>query len=72
MLLPEEEEPIVFETDEPLVALGAELASIQVFDGTTYLNYSAANDNPGEHYPAFGRRAREESALMLGFKSECH
>ena len=69
MLLPEAEEPVIFETDEPLIALGAELRVVQVFDGFSYRNYSEANRVVGEHYPAFGPRAREGNALLLGFAS---
>ena len=69
LLLPEAEEPVIFETDEPLIALGAELRVVQVFDGVTYRNYAEANRVVGEHYPAFGPRARDGSALVLGFAS---
>jgi predicted phage baseplate assembly protein len=69
MLQPEPEEPIIFETDEPLVAMGAMLKGVQGFDGVNYVNYSSANAVVGEYYPAFGRRAREGSALLLGFAS---
>ncbi|MEH2412480.1 hypothetical protein [Nostoc sp.] len=36
MLPPEPEEPVIFETDEPLIAIGAELTAILVFDGKTF------------------------------------
>ena len=66
---PEDEAPVVFETDEPLNVLGAKLAAVQVFDGVNFLNYTDENKPAGRAYPAFGTRAREGSALMLGFAS---
>jgi predicted phage baseplate assembly protein len=69
LLAPQDEEPVIFETDEPLIALGAVLQEVQVFDGINYVVYSASNNTPGEHYPAFGRNAREGSAVLLGFAS---
>jgi uncharacterized phage protein gp47/JayE len=64
---PEDEEPVTFETDEPINALGATLAEVQVFDGVNFVPYTVQNRPGGESYPAFGTRAREGSALMLGF-----
>ncbi|HEY0078522.1 MAG TPA: putative baseplate assembly protein [Pyrinomonadaceae bacterium] len=69
MLAPEPTEPIVFETDEPLMALGARLSKVQVFDGVNFLDYTEANQPGGKSFPPFGARAREGSALMLGFAS---
>jgi hypothetical protein len=63
----EEEEPTVFETDEPLVAVETALKEIQVFDGAKYTLYTDANSIVGEIYPAFGPKAAEDSALYLGF-----
>ena len=68
-LLPEPEEPIIFETDEPLIAIGAQLQVVQVFNGSSYQNFSEANTLPGEAYPVFGSRVREGNALLLGFAS---
>lgn len=62
-------EPVVFETDEPLIALGAQLKHVQVFDGVNYVDYTEANVVAGEHYPAFGAQAREGSAFLFGFAS---
>lgn len=62
-----EEEPITFETDEPLVALEVVLKEIQVYDASTYSLYTEANNVVGQNYYAFGTKAIKESALCLGF-----
>ncbi|HSF43584.1 MAG TPA: putative baseplate assembly protein [Thermoanaerobaculia bacterium] len=62
-------EPVVFETDEALVALGASLAAVQVFDGFGYTVETTKNDAPGQWLHPFGSNAREGSALVLGFDS---
>jgi uncharacterized phage protein gp47/JayE len=68
--LPEEKaEPITFETDEPLVALGARLEKVQVFDGVNFIDYTEENQPGGKPFPPFGTRAREGASLMLGFAS---
>ena len=70
MLPPEPEEPVIFETDEPLIAIGAELTAIQVFDGTTFTEYTQANQVPNQFYPAFGPEPVNGNALYLGFASD--
>ena len=63
----EEEDPIIFETEEALVALGAVLKAIQVYDGSTYELYTEANSVVGsEEYYAFGSAASTDNALFLG------
>lgn len=70
MLEPDEEdEPPVFETDEPLIAIGAPLAHIVVFDGANYLERTNANNTAGQSFLPFGRRLRANAALYLGFTS---
>jgi predicted phage baseplate assembly protein len=59
--------PIVFETDEALVALGAQLASVQVFDGIGYTLNSNANLALDQSFAPFGVYGRPTSALLLGF-----
>lgn len=66
---PAEEEPVVFETDEPLIAIGAALKRVQVFDGMAFVERTAANDPVTEAYYPFGKLAREGSALLIGFAS---
>jgi len=60
----------IFETDRALVALGAELAAVQSFDGFGYSLETTANQAADQTFPPFGPRAREGSALLLGFDSE--
>lgn len=62
-------EPLVFETDEALMALGARLAAVQVFDGFGYTVQTTANEADGQTFQPFGSSAREGSALLLGFDS---
>lgn len=64
-----DEEPVIFETDEPLIALGAVLKRVQVFNGVNYEDRTEANKPIGQHYPPFGTVARDGGALMLGFAS---
>lgn len=65
----EDEEPITFETDEPLYAIGVQLKKVQVFDGVNYLDFTEENRPSEKSFPAFGNKAREGSAVMLGFAS---
>lgn len=65
----ETEEPVVFETDEPLVVIGAELKRVQVYDGAGYTERTTANDPLTEPYYPFGSLAREGSALLVVFSS---
>jgi uncharacterized phage protein gp47/JayE len=62
--------PLLFETDETLVALGATLAAIQSYDGFSYTNETTRNAAAGQTFHPFGPRARENSALYLGFDSK--
>jgi hypothetical protein len=64
-----EDEPLVFETDEALIALGAKLKAIQSFDGFSYSVETTKNEATGQWYHPFGPHAREGSALLLGFDS---
>lgn len=61
--------PLVFETDEALIALGAKLKALQSFDGFSYGVVTTANGATGQWYYPFGPHAREGSALLLGFDS---
>ncbi len=63
------DEPIVFETETALTALGAELKEVQVFDGVSFAKRTPANTAPGQSYHAFGPRADRDTALYLGFDS---
>ena len=61
--------PIVFETDQALVAIGAVLGALQTFDGTSYSNITSKNSNSGQWFYPFGAKAQSGSALLLGFSS---
>jgi predicted phage baseplate assembly protein len=60
--------PVVFETDAAVVALGAVLAAVQVYDGFDHADLTSANA-AGSTFATFGPLAREGAALMLGFDS---
>lgn len=62
-------DPLIFETDEALIALTAKLAALQVFDGFGYSLATTANETDGQSFLPFGSAAREGSALLLGFDS---
>lgn len=64
------EEPIIFETDEPLIAIAATLKGVQSYDGNNFSNVTGANDNDGQSYYPFGRTVRTGSTLYLGFSSK--
>jgi len=66
----EEGEPVTFETDSALIALKAELAAVQVFDGVGYSILTNANAAVDQSYYPFGVYAREGSSLLLGFRSD--
>lgn len=59
---------IIFETERSLVALAAQLTSVQVFDGYAYTDVSDENEEAAQGYEPFGSLANKDSALMLGFK----
>lgn len=61
--------PLVFETDEALIALGAKLAAVQSFDAFSYSVETTKNTASGQWYYAFGALAQPGSALALGFDS---
>jgi predicted phage baseplate assembly protein len=61
--------PLVFETQTGFVALGAKLKQLQCFDGFGYSVVTSKNAVDGQWYYPFGQRAREGSALLLGFDS---
>ncbi len=50
---PDNPEPLVFETDEPLIAIGAQLKYVVVFDGANYTDRTTANAVAGQWFPAF-------------------
>src|SRR3569833_64460 len=58
--------PVVFETDEALIAWGATLKALQSFDGFAYDVVTTANNAVGQWFSPFGPNAREGAALQLG------
>jgi predicted phage baseplate assembly protein len=60
---------IVFETDEALIAIGAKLAAVQVYDSINYSIQTNTNVATDQTFYPFGAYAREGSALLLGFDS---
>jgi len=62
-------QPLIFETNEALIALGAKLKAVQVFDGFTFSVVTTANSAAGQWYYPFGQNARDGGALLLGFDS---
>jgi predicted phage baseplate assembly protein len=61
--------PVVFETGQALVALGARLAAVQIFDAYAYSDATTANGIAGQDFAPFGAHAHEGAALLLGFSS---
>ncbi len=59
--------PIVFETERALIALRAQLTSLQAFDGYGHQLVSAENAAATPGFLPFGTLARPDSALLLGF-----
>jgi predicted phage baseplate assembly protein len=63
-------QPIVFETDESLIAIGTQLVALQSYDGLGYLNLSGKNNTPKQWFYPFGQNPQPGSALVLGFSSQ--
>lgn len=59
--------PVIFETDDNLYAVGAELIALQSFDGAQYRLVTEANRVVGKFFDAFGPQPQRGSALYLGF-----
>jgi predicted phage baseplate assembly protein len=66
---PDDQGPIVFETDRALIALTAALDAVQVFETPSFRDVTAANNLHKAGFDAFGPRAAADSALLLGFNS---
>src|SRR5690606_5169502 len=67
---PDEEGPILFETDRVLTALKAQLDAVQQFDGYAYADLSGANADTATGFQPFGPLANAGNALMLGFSGD--
>lgn len=64
---PDEQGPIIFETDRALIAVRAKLDRLQAFDGFGYRDLSQENDDAEVGFEPFGSLAAKGSALLLGF-----
>ncbi len=61
--------PIVFETDQALIAIGALLDAVQSFDGISYSVLTSRNAITGQWFYPFGQNIKVGNALLLGFSS---
>ncbi len=64
---PTGDEPVIFETDESLIALAAGLQRVLIFDGFALSDATQQNADPVQPFAPFGTLASENSALLLGF-----
>jgi uncharacterized phage protein gp47/JayE len=60
---------LIFELDEALIALGAQLAAVQTFDGSGYTTQTMKNSTAGQWFYPFGQAPKAGGALLLGFSS---
>ena len=59
--------PVIFETDDNLYAVSAELKDVQSFDSARFEIVTEAFRVPGKYFYPFGARPQRNSALYLGF-----
>jgi predicted phage baseplate assembly protein len=62
-------QPVIFETDQSLVAIGAVLTAVQTFNGTGYTPQMSQIGNPGQWFYPFGQNPQPGNAVLLGFSS---
>ena len=62
-------QPVIFELDEALVAIGAKLQAVQTFDGFAYSNQTNKNAISNQWFYPFGQNPKSGNALLLGFAS---
>ena len=67
---PQEDEPVVFETQRPLVVFANELLSVLVFDGTTYADVTADNAPGAPPFQPLGPTPAAGCALLIGFAAD--
>jgi len=67
---PDEQGPIIFETDRALTAVRARLENLQAYDGFGYRDVSRENGDIAASFEPFGPLAVRDSALLLGFNEE--
>jgi predicted phage baseplate assembly protein len=61
--------PIVFETQNALVALQAPMEAVMAFDGTYTVDVTPSNTTTSVGFQPFGALAPRDAALLLGFNS---
>jgi len=62
-------QPVVFETDQALIAMGAQLTQIETSDGFGYTLQTKKNIAQGQSFYPFGPKPQPGNALLLGFSS---
>src|SRR5258708_1711284 len=62
-------QPVIFETDQALIAIGAKLTAVQTFDGFGYTLQTKKNAVAGQWFYPFGPKPQPGNALLLGFQS---
>ncbi len=62
-----DDEPIIFETDESLIATNIKLKSVQSSDGGNFSDRTGENNNDGQSFYPFGEKVIKDNALYLGF-----
>ncbi len=60
-------QPIIFETTQDLLAVGASLQAIMSFDGAQYQLLTQSNNTPGQVFYAFSNKPQAGAALYIGF-----
>jgi len=60
-------QPLIFETDTSLVAIGPSLAALQSYDGLSYSNITSRNNVRGQYFYPLGQTPQLGSALLVGF-----
>lgn len=59
--------PVLFETDDNLLAAGVKLVSIQSFDSALFSSFTLASQLAGESFPPLSENPQAGAALYLGF-----
>src|SRR5215472_12361488 len=62
-------QPLVFETDLALVAIGPQLTALQSYDGYSFANITSRNNAAGQWFYPFGQNPQPGAALLLGFST---
>ncbi len=66
--VPGQDRPVVFETEQTLIALTARLAAVQVSTGYSFQDVTTINQAAEDRFEPFGTATAENSALLLGFE----